>query len=313
MNEPRTSSVRPEPVEGPGGVAPGFDKLSPNGEGGLGPNGGEGVPSQNGDVAIRLEGVSKRFVLPNKQTLDAVRNVSLQVRAGDVFGLIGTSGAGKSTLLRLINRLEQPDGGRVFVGEREITALGKAELRLARQSMGMVFQQFNLLQNASVFDNVAFPLRIHGNRSPGDIFRRVRECLQIVGLLDKVDSHPAQLSGGQKQRVAIARALATNPEVLLCDEPTSALDSETTRSVLDTLRDINLRLGVTIVIVTHELAVVRALCKHVAVIEHGEVAEQFAVAEPSSVPRTALGRELTRQMAQADAREELDRLEAAYA
>jgi len=264
-------------------------------------------------VAIRLEGVSKRFVLPNKQTLDAVRNVSLQVRAGDVFGLIGTSGAGKSTLLRLINRLEQPGGGRVFVGEREITALGKAELRLARQSMGMVFQQFNLLQNASVFDNVAFPLRIHGNRSPGDIFRRVRECLQIVGLLDKVDSYPAQLSGGQKQRVAIARALATNPEVLLCDEPTSALDSETTRSVLDTLRDINLRLGVTIVIVTHELAVVRALCKHVAVMEHGEVAEQFAVAEPSSVPRTALGRELTRQMAQADAREELDRLEAAYA
>jgi len=262
---------------------------------------------------IRIEGVHKRFALPNGKVLEAVRNVSLQVRQGDVFGLIGTSGAGKSTLLRLINRLEQPDAGRVFVGEREITALGKAELRLARQSMGMVFQQFNLLQNASVFDNVAFPLRIHRHHSPGDILRRVRECLHIVGLLDKIDSHPAQLSGGQKQRVAIARALATSPEVLLCDEPTSALDAETTRSVLDTLRDINQRLGVTIVIVTHELAVVRALCKHVAVMEHGEVAEQFAVADPAGVPRTALGRELARQMAQADVRDELDRLEAAYA
>ena len=266
-----------------------------------------------GRHAIRLEGVSKAFRLPNGRSFEAVQSVSLVVPQGDIFGLVGTSGAGKSTLLRLVNRLEHPDAGRVFVGEREITALGKTELRLARQSMGMIFQQFNLLQNATVFDNVAFPLRIHGSASPGDVFRRVRECLELVGLLDKIDSHPAQLSGGQKQRVAIARALATSPEVLLCDEPTSALDAETTRSVLDTLRDINQRLGVTIVIVTHELAVVRALCKHVAVMEHGEVAEQFAVADPAGVPRTALGRELARQMAQADVRDELDRLEAAYA
>jgi D-methionine transport system ATP-binding protein len=264
-------------------------------------------------VAIRLEGVSKRFTLPDGQPLDAVREVSLQIRAGEVFGLIGTSGAGKSTLLRLINRLEQPDAGRVFVGEREITALGKQALREARQTMGMVFQQFNLLQNASVFDNVAFPLRIHRRHTSGDTLRRVRECLQIVGLLDKIHSHPAQLSGGQKQRVAIARALATDPQVLLCDEPTSALDAETTRSVLDTLRDVNQRLGVTVVIVTHELAVVRALCTRVAVMEHGAVAEQFAVADALASPHTALGRELVRQLAQGDAREEYERLEAACA
>jgi D-methionine transport system ATP-binding protein len=263
--------------------------------------------------AIRLEGVSRQFKLPNGSTLHAVKDVSLQIQSGNVFGLIGTSGAGKSTLLRLINRLEPPDSGRVFVADREITALNKSELRQARQSMGMVFQQFNLLQNATVFDNVAFPLRIHHKHSSGEVLRRVRECLHIVGLIDKIDSYPAQLSGGQKQRVAIARALATRPEVLLCDEPTSALDSETTRSVLDTLRDINKTLGVTIVIVTHELAVVRALCKHVAVIEHGQVAEQFAVADSAFVARTALGRELTRQLAQADVRDELDRLEAAYA
>ncbi|MBL0728606.1 methionine ABC transporter ATP-binding protein [Piscinibacter sp. HJYY11] len=264
-------------------------------------------------IAIRLEGVSKRFVLPNGEPFEAVRNVSLQVRSGDIYGLIGTSGAGKSTLLRLINRLEQPDSGRVFVGGSEITALGKRELRAARQTMGMVFQQFNLLQNATVFDNVAFPLRIHGKWASGEIFRRVRECLHIVGLSDKIDSHPAQLSGGQKQRVAIARALATDPQVLLCDEPTSALDSETTRSVLDTLRDINQRLGVTIVIVTHELAVVRALCRHAAVIERGEVAEELALHDPQLSPRTALGRELAQQVAQADVRDELARLEAAYA
>jgi D-methionine transport system ATP-binding protein len=270
-----------------------------------------------GHPVIRLEGVSKRFTLPNGQGFDAVKNVSLQVDSGDVLGLIGTSGAGKSTLLRLVNRLEQPDSGCVFVGGREITALDKAALREARQSIGMVFQQFNLLQNATVFDNVAFPLRIHkganGKRSPGNVLRRVRECLHIVSLLDKVDSHPAQLSGGQRQRVAIARALATSPDVLLCDEPTSALDAETTRSVLDTLRDINQRLGVTIVIVTHELAVVRALCRHVAVMEHGEVVEQFAIDRRDATPRTALGRELTRQVVQADVRDELDRLEAAFA
>ena len=271
-------------------------------------------------AAIRLEGVSKSYRLPNGTAFDAVKAVSLEVPRGDIFGLIGTSGAGKATLLRLVNRLEPPDAGRVFVGEREITALGKKELRVARQSMGMIFQHFNLLQNATVFDNVAFPLRIHGDRSPFDVFRRVRECLELVGLLDKIDCHPAQLSGGQKQRVAIARALAPRPEVLLCDEPTSALDSETTRSVLDTLRDVNCRLGVTILIVTHELAVVQALCRSVAVMEDGVIAEQFAVhdAARNFEPHcTALGRELARMTAfaelQADMQDDLAQFEAACA
>ena len=267
-------------------------------------------------AAIRLEGVSKSYRLPNGTAFEAVKNVSLCVPQGDIFGLIGTSGAGKSTLLRLVNRLEHPDAGRVFVGGREIVALGKAELRVARQSMGMIFQQFNLLQNATVFDNVAFPLRIHGKASPGDVFRRVRECLDLVGLLDKIDSHPAQLSGGQKQRVAIARALAPRPEVLLCDEATSALDSETTRSVLDTLRNVNRRLGVTVLIVTHELSVVRALCRKVAVMEGGEVAEQFSVDETEpyrECRRTALGRELARMAIYADVQNDLERLDAAFA
>lgn len=257
---------------------------------------------------IRIEGVSKRFRLPNGEALHAVRGVSLKIDEGEAFGLIGTSGAGKSTLLRLINRLEQPDDGRVFVGDREVTALDRKQLREARESMGMVFQQFNLLQNATVFDNVAFPLRLHGQRSPGSVLRRVRECLEIVGLIDKIHSYPAQLSGGQKQRVAIARALATSPRVLLCDEPTSALDAETTRSLLATLRDINRRLGVTIVIVTHELSVVRALCTRVAVMEHGEVAEEFAIGKPVSAPRTALGRELVLEVARHG---DVSRLEAA--
>ena len=279
---------------------------------------GENPPpaSAAATAAIRLEGVSKSYRLPNGTAFEAVKNVSLCVPQGDIFGLIGTSGAGKSTLLRLVNRLEHPDAGRVFVGGREIVALGKAELRVARQSMGMIFQQFNLLQNATVFDNVAFPLRIHGKASPGDVFRRVRECLDLVGLLDKIDSHPAQLSGGQKQRVAIARALAPRPEVLLCDEPTSALDSETTRSVLDTLRNVNRRLGVTVLIVTHELAVVRALCRKVAVMEGGEVAEQFSVDETEpyrECRRTALGRELARMAIYADVQNDLERLDAAFA
>jgi D-methionine transport system ATP-binding protein len=243
---------------------------------------------------IRLEGVRKHFRLPDGGRFEAVKDVSLQVQRGDAFGLIGPSGAGKSTLLRLVNLLERPDQGRVFVEGRELTALGKRELREARRSIGMIFQQFNLLQNATVFDNVAFPLRIHGRHSKTEIAERVRECLEVVRLPEKSASYPAQLSGGQKQRVAIARALASRPSVLLCDEPTSALDADTTRSVLYTLAEINAKLGVTIVIVTHELSVVRALCRQVAVVENGELAEQFEVGAASARPRTRLGRELAR-------------------
>jgi len=266
---------------------------------------------------IRLEGLSKSFALPDGTRFDAVNDVSLQIREGEIVGLIGKSGAGKSTLLRLINLLERPDAGQVHLGEQELTRLGKTELRAARQGLGMIFQQFNLLQNASVFDNVAFPLKIHGRRSKAQIAARVHECLGIVGLTDKTHSYPAQLSGGQKQRVAIARALAPEPRVLLCDEPTSALDAETTRSVLDTLRDINQRFGVTIVIVTHELSVVWRLCRQVAVIEDGRLAEQFAIdgslSDGSALRRTALGRELARIAASPAEAQALERLEAAVA
>ncbi|MGJ7521793.1 methionine ABC transporter ATP-binding protein [Variovorax sp. LT1P1] len=242
---------------------------------------------------IRLDAVQKSFALPNGDVFDAVRALSLDIPEGEIFGLIGKSGAGKSTLLRLINLLERPDAGRVIVGGRDLTTLSRRELRDTRQNIGMIFQQFNLLQNASVFDNVAFPLKIHGRHSRAEIDARVRECLALVGLSEKIDTYPAQLSGGQKQRVAIARALAPRPQVLLCDEPTSALDSETTRALLETLRDINAKIGVTIVIVTHELSVVEVLCRRVAILERGQLVEQFAVDEAPQAERlTALGREI---------------------
>ncbi len=243
---------------------------------------------------IRVGAASKSYALPRGGRFDAVKSVTLEVQAGDIFGLIGKSGAGKSTLLRLINLLERPDSGSVTVDGRELTTLGKRALRAARQNIGMIFQQFNLLQNATVFDNVAFPLRLHGGRDARQIAERVERCLTLVELGAKADSYPAQLSGGQKQRVAIARALASGPAVLLCDEPTSALDAETTRALLATLRDINRRLGVTIVIVSHELAVLGAICNRVAVIEDGAIAEQFALdgAGQGAGRVTALGREL---------------------
>ncbi|MDB5754432.1 MAG: transporter ATP-binding protein [Massilia sp.] len=241
---------------------------------------------------IRIEHASKSFVLARGGRFDAVRDVTLEVAEGDIFGLIGKSGAGKSMLLRLINLLERPDSGTVTVAGRELTQLGKRALREARQNIGMIFQQFNLLQNATVYENVAFPLRIHGLLNAPRLAARVQECLELVDLADKAHGYPAQLSGGQKQRAAIARALASRPAVLLCDEPTSALDPDTTRSLLDTLRDVNQRLGVTIVIVSHELSVLGAICNRVAVIEDGAIAGQFALADTGAPRKTALGREL---------------------
>lgn len=254
---------------------------------------------QKGDALIRLDGVSKSFALPDGRRFDAVRDVSLSVRPGEILGLIGKSGAGKSTLLRLINLLERPDAGRVHVAGRELTALKPAELRRERQRLGMIFQQFNLLQNATAAENVAFPLQLHAGRSRREIADRVAECLALVGLTDKADQYPAQLSGGQKQRVAIARALAPQPDVLLCDEPTSALDAETTRELLATLADINARLGVTIMIVTHELEVVQTLCRRAAVIADGRLVEQFDVVDASRVAISPLGLELARLQRQA--------------
>jgi len=241
---------------------------------------------------IQLEAVRKAFAAPDGQRFEAVRETTLAIERGDIFGLVGKSGAGKSTLLRLINLLERPDAGRVIVAGRDLTALTRAELRDARQGVGMIFQQFNLLQNATVFENVAFPLRIHGRHGARAIAARVDDCLALVGLAEKSASHPAQLSGGPSQ-----------PDVLLCDEPTSALDAETTESLLATLRDINATLGVTIVIVTHELPVVTTLCRHVAVVEDGAIAERFPLAAGARAPAhavTRLGRDLLRLNAAAD-------------
>ena len=252
-------------------------------------------PQNSSAPLISLRRVDKSFQTA-QGVYHAVHAIDLDIAQGDVFGLIGKSGAGKSTLLRLMNLLERPDSGSVTVAGRELTALSKRELRQARQSIGMIFQQFNLLQNETVFENVAFGLRIHGSASDETALRdRVQECLNIVGLTDKAGSYPSQLSGGQKQRVAIARALACQPSVLLCDEPTSALDPETTRAVLSVLRDINRRLGVTIVIVTHEFAVVRALCRNVAVMENGRIVEQASIEGRDVVLQSSLGRELLRE------------------
>ncbi len=256
--------------------------------------------TSDASALIRLKDVSKTFSLPDGQRFSAVQSLSLDIAAGQVFGLIGKSGAGKSTLLRLINLLERPDTGQVLLDGHDLTKLSKRQLRTVRQDLGMIFQQFNLLQNATVFDNVAFPLGLHGKFGRAQIKARVHECLQLVGLTDKMHHYPAQLSGGQKQRVAIARALAPRPKVLLCDEPTSALDTETTRSLLETLRDVNQQLGVTIVIVTHELAVVHSLCTQVAILENGRLIEQFAVNDLTTPRLSGLGRELMEERLQAD-------------
>ena len=240
---------------------------------------------------ITLDQVSKRYQNRDKSWFAAVEPTSLHIREGEIFGLMGYSGAGKSTLLRLINLLERPDSGRVLVDGRDLTAMSAAELRKARQNIGMVFQQFNLLANRTVAGNVAFPLEIAGWQ-PEKIAVRVRECLEIVGLSDRARHYPAQLSGGQKQRVGIARALAPSPKVILADEPTSALDPATTRSVLECLEDINRRFNVTIVIVTHEMSVIRRLCSRAALLDKGRLLEVADVENRQIRAETEIGREL---------------------
>ena len=238
---------------------------------------------------ITLEKVSKTFETPEGR-LRAVSSVSLEIEEGDIFGIVGFSGAGKSTLLRMINLLEPPDpGGRVTVAGQELTALPAAAVKRARQSIGMIFQHFNLLSNRTAADNVALPLEIAG-RPALERARRVRECLEIVGLADKAGTYPAKLSGGQKQRVAIARALATEPKVLLCDEPTSAVDPQTTGVILDFLKRINRSFGTTIVLVTHEMSAVNAICNRVAVMDAGRVVESFALDDPGFVPQSPIAR-----------------------
>ena len=250
---------------------------------------------------IALDGVAKSFAAGADGVTPALREVTLRIRRGEIYGIAGRSGAGKSTLLRIINLLERPDLGTITVAGHDLTRLSKRDLRQARRNIGMIFQHYNLLHNLSVYDNVALPLRLHGLLNAPRLARRVRECLELVGIGDKADSWPARLSGGQKQRVAIARALASQPDILLCDEPTSALDAETTRALLATLREINASLGVTIVIISHDLPALGALCDRVAVLEDGRVAEEFELAGSGTPPRTALGRELAFQGSEAGA------------
>lgn len=243
---------------------------------------------------IVLEQVSKRYRHRDQGWFTAVEPLSLHIKAGEIFGLMGYSGAGKSTLLRLINLLERPDSGSVSVDGQTLTTLSAPSLRQARQHIGMVFQQFNLLANRTVAANVAFPLEVAGwQRS--DIERRVAECLDIVGLADRAGHHPAQLSGGQKQRVGIARALAASPKVILADEPTSALDPATTRSVLECLLDINRRFNVTIVIVTHEMSVIRRLCDRAALLHQGKLLEVIEVKDNQIHAQSAIGQELVQE------------------
>ncbi|MDD5853961.1 MAG: ATP-binding cassette domain-containing protein [Lachnospiraceae bacterium] len=239
---------------------------------------------------IRLEQVSKTFVQKDKQT-EALKNVSLTIEDGSIFGIIGSSGAGKSTLVRCLNLLERPTEGKVYIDDTELTALGSADLRKERRKIGMVFQQFNLLAQRNALKNVCYPLEIAGVGAK-QAKERAKELLKMVGLEDRMYHYPTQLSGGQKQRVAIARALATEPKYLLCDEATSALDPNTTNSILELLKEINERLGVTIIVITHEMRVVEKICTHVAVLNEGEIIEEGSIQDVFLSPKTKVAQEM---------------------
>ena len=232
---------------------------------------------------IRFVNVSKDFISGDKQ-VKALEQVNLTIPYGDIFGIIGFSGAGKSTLLRMVNALEVPTSGHVEINGQDIASLNYRDLRHVRQKIGMIFQQFNLLESKNVFDNIAIPLLLQ-KHSREEINARVNELLDFVELSDKAEAYPWQLSGGQKQRVGIARALATKPDILLCDEATSALDPETTDSILKLLEKINSSLGLTILFVTHQIQVIQKLCKHVAVMEKGRVVETGTVLDVFSAPK----------------------------
>lgn len=224
---------------------------------------------------IKISNLNKTYRSANS-TITALKNINLHIPKGEIFGIIGFSGAGKSSLVRCLNRLEEPDSGRIEIGGTVITDLNERELRLARRKIGMIFQQFNLLDSQTVFQNVAFPLAVAGHPK-SYIQHKVREMLELVGLEDKEKVYPSQLSGGQKQRVGIARALVNDPDVLLSDEATSSLDPQTTYSILELLQDINAKLNLTIVLITHELDVLQHVCDNMAVIEYGSIAETGSV------------------------------------
>ncbi len=254
---------------------------------------------------IEFQSVHKAYRVAG-QAIPALQPTDLRIARGEVFGIIGHSGAGKSTLLRLINRLEEPSGGRIQVDGIEATALDADGLRRFRQRVGMIFQHFNLLSSKTVADNVGLPLKLAGELSRGEIDRRVAELLARVGLQEHAAKYPAQLSGGQKQRVGIARALATRPQILLCDEATSALDPQTTASVLQLLAEINRELGLTIVLITHEMDVIRRVCDRVAVMDAGSIVELGSVAEVFLHPQHATTKRFVLESEHVDEHEQHD-------
>lgn len=232
---------------------------------------------------IQLSHIEKTYDSPSGP-VKALKGIDLTIERGEIFGIIGLSGAGKSTLIRCINMLERPTAGKVIVDGQDMTTMSEKELRKARKNIGMIFQHFNLLSSATVYDNIAFPLRL-SHTPEAEIKKKVLPLLELVGLADKAHQYPSQLSGGQKQRVGIARALASEPKVLLCDEATSALDPQTTRSILELIQDINRKLSLTVVVITHEMQVIKDICDKVAVIENGVIAEQGTVLEVFTNPQ----------------------------
>lgn len=239
---------------------------------------------------IQLKNLGKEFQT-SSGSVKALDQINLDINKGEIFGIIGLSGAGKSTLVRCINYLEVPTAGEVLFEGQSLGALKECELRKARQSMGMIFQQFNLLAQRSVLKNICFPLELAGV-SKKEAMVRAAQLLKLVGLEEKAKAYPAQLSGGQKQRVAIARAMATNPKILLCDEATSALDPNTTKSILQLLKEINQKMGITVIVITHEMAVIEAICDRVAIIDQSQIAEEGKVSEIFSEPKSKIGRQL---------------------
>ena len=239
---------------------------------------------------IELKHITKRFPTAEGE-FTALNDVSLTIGDGDIFGIVGMSGAGKSTLVRCLNLLERPSEGQVVIDGEDLCAMSQKELTLRRRSISMIFQHFNLLMQRTCLDNICFPMEIAGKKGP-EVKKKAQELLDIVGLPDKADAYPAQLSGGQKQRIAIARALASDPKILLCDEATSALDPKTTRDILRLIQDINRRLGITVVIITHEMGVIEEICSHVAILDHGVLQETGTVEETFSNPKTEAGRRL---------------------
>lgn len=235
---------------------------------------------------IKLENISKSFAI-NGKTVEAVKDVSLAIRQGEIFGIIGFSGAGKSTLVRCINLLEKPEKGQVIIDGEDITHYEGKELRHVRQKIGMIFQHFNLMPSRTVFENIELPLKLT-KLSASERSQKIKKLLDLVGLSDKAQSYPSQLSGGQKQRVAIARAIANDPKVLLCDEATSALDPQTTHSILQLLKEVNTRLGITIVVITHQMEVIKEICDRVAVMQKGVVVEEGDIVDVFSAPQAPI-------------------------